>query len=48
MQLRKYRTSDCEHLAELFYHTVHSVNEIRYDFLIISLEVLICRYSLYL
>ena len=27
MQLRKYRTSDCEHLAELFYHTVHSVNE---------------------
>ena len=27
MQLRKYRTSDCEHLAELFYHTLHSVNE---------------------
>ena len=26
MQLRKYRTSDCGHLAELFYHTVHSVN----------------------
>ena len=26
MQLRKYRTSDCEHLAELFYQTVHSVN----------------------
>lgn len=26
MRLRKYRTSDCEHLAELFYHTVHSVN----------------------
>ena len=26
MQLRKYRTSDCEQLAELFYHTVHSVN----------------------
>lgn len=27
MQLRKYRTSDCEHLAELFYHTIHNVNE---------------------
>ena len=26
MQLRKYRTSDCEHLAELFYQTVHSIN----------------------
>ena len=26
MQLRKYRTSDCGHLAELFYHTVHNVN----------------------
>ena len=26
MELRKYRTSDCEHLAELFYQTVHSVN----------------------
>ena len=26
MQLRKYITSDCEHLAELFYQTVHSVN----------------------
>lgn len=26
MRLRKYRTSDCEYLAELFYHTVHSVN----------------------
>ena len=26
MQLREYRTSDCEHLAELFYQTVHPVN----------------------
>ena len=26
MELCKYRTSDCEHLAELFYQTVHSVN----------------------
>lgn len=26
MQLRKYKTSDCEQLAELFYNTVHSVN----------------------
>lgn len=26
MQLREYRTSDCEQLAELFYQTVHSVN----------------------
>jgi len=26
MQLRKYKTSDCERLAELFYVTVHSVN----------------------
>ena len=27
MWLRKYRTSDCSYLAELFFHTVHSVNE---------------------
>lgn len=26
MQLREYRPSDCEQLAELFYQTVHSVN----------------------
>ena len=26
MRLRKYTTSDCGHLTELFYHTVHSVN----------------------
>lgn len=26
MQLRKYRPSDCEQMAELFYQTVHSVN----------------------
>ena len=26
MQLREYKTSDCEQLAELFYQTVHSVN----------------------
>ena len=26
MRLREYKTSDCGHLAELFYHTVHSVN----------------------
>lgn len=26
MQLREYRTSDCEQMAELFYQTVHSVN----------------------
>lgn len=26
MRLIKYRTSDCGHLAELFFHTVHSVN----------------------
>ncbi len=26
MQLREYRTADCERLAELFYQTVHSVN----------------------
>ena len=26
MQLRKYMTSDCIQLAELFYQTVHSVN----------------------
>ena len=26
MQLRKYETSDCEQLAELFYQTVHNVN----------------------
>lgn len=24
--IRKYETSDCEHLAELFYNTVHSIN----------------------
>lgn len=27
MQIREYSTSDCEQLAELFYQTVHSVNE---------------------
>lgn len=26
MIIRKYRPSDCEHLAELFYQTVHAVN----------------------
>ena len=26
MQLREYKTSDCEQLSELFYQTVHSVN----------------------
>lgn len=26
MQLREYRPSDCEQLAELFYQTVHSIN----------------------
>ena len=26
MQLRGYKTSDCEQLAELFYRTVHSMN----------------------
>lgn len=26
MIVRKYRASDCEHLAKLFYDTVHSVN----------------------
>lgn len=26
MQLREYRTSDCEQLTELFYNTVHSIN----------------------
>lgn len=26
MVIREYRPSDCEQLAELFYHTVHAVN----------------------
>lgn len=26
MVLREYMPSDCEHLAELFYQTVHTVN----------------------
>ena len=26
MRLGKYRISDCRHLAELFYHTVHTIN----------------------
>ena len=26
MFLRKYTSSDCEHLAELFYQTVHTIN----------------------
>lgn len=26
MQLREYKSADCEQLAELFYQTVHSVN----------------------
>lgn len=27
MVIRKYKTSDCEQLAELFYQTVHNVND---------------------
>ena len=30
MVLRRYRTSDCGRMAELFYETVHSVNEADY------------------
>ena len=30
MILRKYRTEDCESIAELFYETVHSVNAADY------------------
>lgn len=26
MELRKYRSSDCKEITELFYHTVHTVN----------------------
>lgn len=26
MEIRKYQPSDCKVLAELFYHTVHTVN----------------------
>lgn len=26
MELRNYKSEDCQQLAELFYHTVHSVN----------------------
>ena len=26
MEIRMYRQSDCKILAELFYHTVHTVN----------------------
>lgn len=26
MEIRRYRTSDCEQMADLFYHTVHTVN----------------------
>lgn len=26
MEIRKYQPSDCEELAKLFYHTVHTVN----------------------
>lgn len=31
MELRKYRTSDCEQLAGLFYQTVHSINSKDYS-----------------
>ena len=30
MQLRKYTFADCEKIAELFYHTVHTVNAADY------------------
>lgn len=30
MIIRKYKTSDCKHLAELFYETVHAVNAKNY------------------
>lgn len=26
MKIRKYQSSDCKALADLFYHTVHTVN----------------------
>ena len=26
MHIRKYQSSDCNEIAELFYHTVHTVN----------------------
>lgn len=30
MIIRKYESADCRELAELFYHTVHSVNRVDY------------------
>lgn len=30
MVIRKYRSSDCREIAELFYHTVHTVNAADY------------------
>ena len=30
MKVRKYRSEDCEKIAELFYNTVHSVNSADY------------------
>lgn len=26
MEIRKYQSTDCKEMAELFYHTVHKVN----------------------
>lgn len=30
VDIRKYIPSDCEHLAELFYRTVHTINAVDY------------------
>ena len=27
MEIRKYKSSDCQEITELFYNTVHSINK---------------------
>ena len=43
MKLRMYRQEDCKEVTELFYHTVHTINE--KDYTKEQLDVCPCRVS---
>ena len=43
MKLRMYRQEDCKEVAELFYHTVHTINE--KDYTKEQLDVCPCKYQ---
>ena len=35
MEIREYKTSDCNEIADLFYNTVHYINPILFFFFLI-------------